>query len=169
MIWTSNHQPTSLSIRVTVVGVWEGGGVANFHHVPQLFGLILIQNTNYCSGPNINFLALSFCFCSSYSSQWTWKQKHPTAKVCLCLWVVCASRRKSSDPHIKESFDSKINKSGHDCAVDEARLSALRLWSFYFFSSFAAVGYLSIISESPEINLLIKLGRVPRACSSMRA
>lgn len=40
---------------------------------------------------------------------------------------------------------------------------------FIFFSSFAAVGYLSIISESPEINLLIKLGRVPRACSSMRA
>lgn len=123
MIWTSNHQSTSLSVRVTVVGVWEGGGVANFPHV-QWFGRILILNTNYCSGPNINFLALSFCFCSSYSSQWTWKQKHPTAKVCLCLWVVCASRRKSSDPHIKESFDSKINKSGHDCAVDEARLSA---------------------------------------------
>lgn len=42
------------------------------------------------------------------------------------------------------------------------------LFSFIFFS-FAAVGYLSIISKSPEINLLIKLGRVPRVCLSKRA
>lgn len=85
----------------------------------------------------------------------------------------CLNQRKSCDLHIKESFDSKINKSGYDCKVDEARLSALQLWSFYFFNfyffSFAAVGYLSIISRSPELNLLIKLGRVPRVCLSMRA
>lgn len=49
-------------------------------------------------------------------------------------------------------------------------LSVSDLFVYLFiFSSFATVGYLSIISESPEINLLIKLGRVPRACSSMRA